>query len=146
MTESNEFDESTYVKDSLKDFEELQIKMRNKILTKERKAKAKRQLDNESFRHKVFEKYNDRCAECKSKGGEYYPSKDGKARKNYLAIHHKNYNWECEYEKEEKIKCSECYIFEKENFDKCLKNCILLCNRCHYKTHMNLLRKTGQWI
>lgn len=125
-------------------------RLMNKLLkdneTGMRQNKVRRQLKNKYFRLQIYKKYNERCAECEKHALEIkaISKKDGK--QNYLTIHHKKYNWKCPYIDKPKFNCARCSEKYPGLFKYCFNNCVLLCWKCHYKLHRQMLEDKGKFI
>lgn len=111
-----------------------------------RQLRVRRQFKNSFFRKKVREKHKNRCAKCRTDGKIPYITKKGKKKNNPLVMHHIGYDWDCPHEKGLNFDCVSCYNKNRISFDICLNNCILLCDMCHYKLHLNLKKETGNWL
>ena len=113
----------------------------------ERRLKVRKQLSNVFFKRKLFEKLGSKCSVCGTDGKTPYTTRDGKIRDNPLVIHHKKYDWKCFYDiyKKNEFNCERCYSKHDDNFEKCINNCVRLCDICHFKEHKKLKRTTGQW-
>lgn len=146
------------MKEILSHYDEYMKNLDEDDLLEKEKTKVQRQLWNKFFRKEVLKLHGNVCDRCGTDGKSTYRNVQGKILSNPLSIHHKSYDWDCDYyiKKGQRIIKSDCQtccargtsVLDSayQKFQKCIDMVEVLCNRCHYKEHKRLLKNTGNWF